>query len=389
MSRILIFTGKGGVGKTSVAAAHAIHSAKSGVKTLILSTDMAHNLGDVFDMPIGKSICQVTEDLDALEIDPNYTMDHDFKDMKRAVINLLNSSGLPMDTIEAFNLFPGMDELFSLLKILDIYEEGKYDHIIVDCAPTGETLTLLKFPELLSWYMEKFFPVGKIAMRVLSPISKAVFKIDLPDKDALTDIEKLFVKLVKLQDLLKDSSITSIRLVAMAEKMVVEETKRNYMYMNLYNFHVDSLFINRVLPKDIDNVFFDDWLDIQHKYIDELEAIFANVPIHQIPWFDSELKGIEGITRIEDTTLKGWNVFEAIKIQKGESYVKSGEDYILKIFLPTIDSKALDMHESTNDIIIKVGNFKRNISKPNALRNYRISGAKFTDQNLMITLSLG
>lgn len=386
MSRIIIFTGKGGVGKTSIAASHAIHSAKEGANTLIVSTDMAHNLGDVFDVPLRKTICNVTKNLDALEIDPNYTMESDFKDMKGAIGNLLQSSGMPIDALEEFNLFPGMDELFSLLKILDVYESGIYDRIIVDCAPTGETLTLLKFPELLSWYMEKFFPIGKIAVRVLSPISKAVFKIELPDKDAMSDIEKLFVKLVKLQELLKDPAITSIRLVAMAEKMVVEETKRNYMYMKLYNFQVDGLFINRILPKDMDNSFFNEWMDIQNQYIEELENIFTGVPIHKVPWFDTDLNGVEGIEKIVQTTLSGWDVFKVIEIPKTEVYEKTDAGYVLKLFLPTIQSKDLDMHESSSDIIIKIGNFKRNIPKPSALRNHRITGAKFVDQILMISL---
>lgn len=387
MSRIIIFTGKGGVGKTSIAAAHASHSAKGGVKTLIVSTDMAHNLGDIFEMPFKKTICKVTENLDALEIDPNYTMENDFKDMKGAIGSLLQSSGMPMDVLEEFNLFPGMDELFSLLKILDIYESGIYERIIVDCAPTGETLTLLKFPELLSWYMEKFFPIGKIAVRVLSPISKAVFKIELPDKDAMTDIEKMFIRLVKLQELLKDRAVTSIRLVAMAEKMVVEETKRNYMYMNLYNFQVDGLFINRILPKDIDNNFFNEWIDIQNQYIEELENIFAGVPIHKVPWFDTDLNGLAGIEKIVQATLKGWDVFEVLEIQKGEVYEKLEDGYVLKLFLPSIKSKDLDMHESASDIIIKIGNFKRNIPKPSTLRNHRISGAKFVEDMLLISLT--
>ena len=387
MSRIIIFTGKGGVGKTSIAAAHASHSAKEGFKTLIVSTDMAHNLGDVFEMPLRKTICSVAENLDALEIDPNYTMENDYKDMKGAVGNLLQSSGMPIDALEEFNLFPGMDELFSLLKILDIYESGAYERIIVDCAPTGETLTLLKFPELLSWYMEKFFPIGKFAVRVLSPISKAVFKIELPDKDAMTDIEKLFVRLVKLQELLKDRAVTSIRLVAMAEKMVVEETKRNYMYMNLYNFQVDGLFINRILPKDIDNDFFNEWIDIQNQYIEALENIFVDVPIHKVPWFDTDLNGLTGIEKIVQATLQGWDVFAVVDIRKGEAYEKTDDGYMLKLFLPSIQSRDLDMHESANDIIIKIGNFKRNIPKPNALRNHQISGAKFVDQMLFISLS--
>lgn len=387
MGRIIIFTGKGGVGKTSIAAAHASLSAKQGFKTLIVSTDMAHNLGDVFEMPLRKTICTVAENLDALEIDPNYTMENDFKDMGNAVSKLLQSSGMPMDALEDFNLFPGMDELFSLLKILDIYESGVYEHIIVDCAPTGETLTLLKFPELLSWYMEKFFPIGKIAVRVLSPISKAVFKMELPDKHAMSDIEKLFVKLINLQELLKDRAITSIRLVAMAEKMVVEETKRNYMYMNLYNFQVDGLFINRILPKDIDNSFFNEWIDIQNQYIEELENIFTGVPIHKVPWFETDINGLTGIEKIEKATLAGWDVFEVIEIQKGEVFEKSETGYVLKLFLPSIQSGDLDMHESSSDIIIKIGNFKRNIPKPSTLRNHEISGAKFVDQMLLISLT--
>ena len=386
MSRIIVFTGKGGVGKTSVAAAHAVHSAKSGAKTLIVSTDMAHNLGDIFGVTFKKTIFKINENLDALEIDPNLTMENEFKEMKTAFTNLLKSSGMPIESLETFDMFPGMDELISLLKILDLYESGYYEHIIVDCAPTGETLTLLKFPELMSWYMEKFFPLGKIALRVLSPISKTMFKIELPDKEAMTDIEKLYIKLIKLQELLKDKTVTSIRLVAMAEKMVVEETKRNYMYMNLYNFHVDGLFINRILPRDIDNAFFSEWIDIQNQYIEELENIFDGVPIHKIPWFETDLNGLEGIEKIVKSTLEGWDIFKTIDIQRGESYEKTQEGYLLKLFLPTIQSKDLDMHESASDIIIKIGNFKRNIPKPNALRSYHIAGATFVDQMLLISL---
>lgn len=387
MSRIIVFTGKGGVGKTSVAAAHALHSAQSGAKTLIISTDMAHNLGDIFGITFKKDIFTIRENLDALEIDPNLTMENEYSEAKTAVQNLLKSSGMPIETLETLDLFPGMDELFSLLKILDIYESGTYERIIVDCAPTGETLTLLKFPELMSWYMEKFFPVGKIALRILSPFSKAMFKVELPDKAAMTDIEKLYVKLIKLQSLLKDRSVTSIRLVAMAEKMVVEETKRNYMYMNLYDFHVDGLFINRILPKDIDNPFFSEWIDIQNQYIEELESIFTGVPIYKVPWFETDLNGLGGIQKIIDATLSQHDMFKTLDIQRGEAYEKTEDGYLLKLYLPAITSKELDMHESASDIIIKVGNFKRNIPKPNALRSHHISGAKFVDETLVVTLS--
>ena len=254
MNRIYIFTGKGGVGKSSIAAAHAIKSATEGKKTLLVSTDMAHNLGDIFMRKLGKEAENVMPDLDIYEIDPEYVMEHDFSSVMSYLGNLL--SDVDTYSLQDMGMMPGMEELFSLLKIADIYNSEKYERIIVDCAPTGETLSLLKFPELLSWYMEKLFPVGKVAVRMLSPISKSVFKVEMPNKSAMTDMEKMYLKLVELQELLKNRDVTSIRIVTTPEKMVVEETKRNYMYMNLYNFNVDGLYINRILPKDINNDFF-------------------------------------------------------------------------------------------------------------------------------------
>jgi len=387
MGRILVFTGKGGVGKTSVAAAHARHSALEGKKTLIVSTDMAHNLSDIFEMPLGKTIKEVSNNLFALEIDPNHVMENDFQDMQRAIVNMIGSFGMPMGDREQLSVLPGMDELFSLLKIMEIHDSGAYERIIVDCAPTGETLSLLKFPELLSWYMEKLFPIGKFAMRVLAPISKSLFKVQLPDKAAVSDIEKMFVKLAQLQNLLKDRSVSSIRLVTMPEKMVVEETKRNYMYMNLYNFQVDGLYINRILPKDIDNPFFNEWVDLQSQYIEELEAVFGDMPIYRIPWFDTDLNGISGIDRIEQQVLRGRDVFKLQEDIKGERYEQSDDGYKLSIYLPCIEKGDLHLHESGTDIIIKIGNYKRSIPLPSSLRNHDVTSAKLVENTLQIQFS--
>ena len=263
MSRIYIFTGKGGVGKSSVVAAHAVKSAAEGKKTLLVSTDMAHNLGDIFERKLGKEAENMLPDLDVYEIDPEYVMENDFSDIMKYLGNLLSETG--NYDLQDMGMMPGMEELFSLLKIADIYRSERYERIIVDCAPTGETLALLKFPELLSWYMEKLFPIGKVGVRILAPISKLVFKVEMPNKNAMNDIEKMYLKLIELQELLKDRDITSIRIVTTPEKMVVEETKRSYMYLNLYNFNVDGLYINRILPEDIDNDFFNHWIMIQRE----------------------------------------------------------------------------------------------------------------------------
>lgn len=384
MGRILIFTGKGGVGKTSVAAAHALASSKEGVMTLIVSTDMAHNLSDIFEQTIGKEEKEVSPNLFALEIDPYHVMDNEFKELQSAFGKLFSFSGSSSDEVN-LSIFSGMEELISLLKIMDIYERKIYDRIIIDCAPTGETLSLLKFPELLSWYMEKLFPVGKVAMRILSPISKSMFKVELPDKAAMNDIEKAYLRLAELQSLLRDSEVTSIRLVTIPEKMVVEETKRNYMYMNLFNFQVDGVYINRILPKDIGNPFFEEWLRIQSRYIEELEQVFQYLPIYRIPWFDRDINGCEGLEKLESEVLQGKDIFKLHKELRGEKYEKFDQGFFLKLYIPGVKKGDLELHESASDIIIKIGNFKRNIPKPSTLRNYEITSGKLEEDILTIT----
>lgn len=385
MSRIIIFTGKGGVGKTSVAAAHARKSEQEGKKTLLVSTDMAHNLSDIFEMPFGREVTEISDNLDVLELDPDYIMENDFSNIMRAFENLITSAGMGGDMQGDITMFPGMEELFCLLKLLAIYESSKYERIIVDCAPTGETLSLLKFPELMSWYMEKFFPIGKVAMRVLSPISKKVLKIELPDKTAMSDIEKMYVRLIALQELLKNKEVTSIRLVTIPEKMVVEETKRNYMYMNLYNYNVDGIFINRILPKELDNPFFAEWLDIQKGYIKELQNVFENdIPIYYIRWYDTDLCGVKAIDLLCEEVLTKPDLFEVKVNQGGETYELTDNGYRLSLYLPFIKKEEVELHQSGTDMIIKIGNFKRNIPIPNTLRNYKVAAAKLEKQNLKI-----
>lgn len=385
--RIIIFTGKGGVGKSSVAAAHALKSAEQGKNTLLVSTDMAHNLGDIFEIKLAREIKNVRPNLDLYEIDPQFVMENDFEDIMKYLSGLLSQKEIfdPQD----IGMLPGMEELFSLLRISQLYNNGTYDRIIVDCAPTGETLSLLKFPELLSWYMEKLFPIGKVGVRILSPISKQIFKIEMPNKYAMNDIEKMFMKLMELEELLKNRSITSIRIVTTPEKMVVEETKRNYMYMNLYDFNVDGLYINRILPADIGNDFFDEWLIIQEKYISEIRETFAALPIYRIPWYDEELKGEDNILRIARDVLTDDDIFDARIINDREHFEQTPEGYLLKVNMPGADKDDIDLYQAATDIVIKTGNFKRNIPLPNILRDYDVAGAKFNNGALNIRFTKG
>ena len=388
MKRIYIFTGKGGVGKSSVAAAHAVKSAGEGRKTLLVSTDMAHNLGDIFERKMGKTVEKnVIPHLDLYEIDPEYVMENDFPAVMEYLGNLFTDLGEP--DLQNMGMIPGMEELFSLLKIADIYKREEYERIIVDCAPTGETLSLLKFTELLSWYMEKLFPIGKVGVRVLAPISKAAFKVEMPNKYAMNEIERMYLKLAELQELLKDRDITSVRIVTIPEKMVLEETKRNYMYLNLYNFNVDGVYINRILPKEVDNPFFTQWLVLQRQYIALLKECFNALPLYEIPWYDEELKGEAAIRRIVEDVLEEEDVFSTKNITERENFRQTETGYQLEVFLPNAEKEKIDLYQAAADIVIKTDNFKRNIPLPNVLRRYKVSKAKYEDGNLCIWFEKG
>lgn len=387
MKRIYIFTGKGGVGKSSVAAAHAVKSAGEGKKTLLVSTDMAHNLGDIFEQNLGKAAKTILPNLDAYEIDPEYVMENDFS----AVMSYLTSLFPEAEdgSMQNMGMIPGMEELFSLLKIADIYRKEDYERIFVDCAPTGETLSLLKFPELLSWYMEKFFPIGKVAVRMLAPVSKAAFQVEMPNKNAMNEIEKMFLKLVELQELLKDRAVTSVRIVTTPEKMVVEETKRNYMYLNLYNFNVDGIYINRILPKDLDNDFFAQWISIQKEYVTCIKESFAALPVYEIPWYDEELRGEKAIRRIVEDVLTDKDVFAVKNITEREYYEQTEAGYQLNVFLPYAEKENIDLYQAATDLVIRAGNFKRSIPLPNTLRSYMVAGAKLEEGILQIRFEKG
>ena len=385
MGRIIIFTGKGGVGKTSVAAAHGVKVAKSGKKTLIVSTDMAHNLSDIFQVSIKEEPVEVIENLYGLEIDPNHEMGRHYENISKSIKNMMSSMGEDRsETLEDMVVFPGIEELFSLIKIKELYDKNIYDLIIVDCAPTGETLSLLKFPELFSWYMEKLFPVGKIAMKVLRPISKVAFKLEMPDKEAMNDIEKLYKKLGELQKLLKDREVCSIRIVTIPEKMVVEESKRSYMYLNLYNFNVDGIYINRIMPEELDNRFFDGWKEIQNNYLEELGAVFTNIPTYKIKWYERDINGVEGLDRIVNDSLSDENIFNVLKTTANEIFEKIENGYSLKVYIPFVNKTDFDLFQSDTELIIKIGNFKRNIPLPDVLRKYSVKSAKLEDENLNI-----
>ena len=389
MGRIIIFTGKGGVGKTSVAAAHAVASANEGKNTLLVSGDMPHKLGDIFQTEVGGHTKKVRENLSLLELDPDMLMKEEFPNVNKAITALMGSSGgVSVGNVGDNFIIPGFENLFSLLKIRDIYESGVYDRIIVDCAPTGETLSLLKLPELLTWYMEKFFPVGKVMVRVLSPVSKVKYKVTLPTNQAMNEIEEMHGQMVLLQELLKDPDICSVRLVCVPEKMVVEETKRNYMYLNLYDYQVDRVFVNRILPDDTGSDFMNRWRDIQKKYMNEIESVFTEVPITKIPWYSEEVRGEDAIGLLADRVLNIPGLFDISVRNEKETYEAIDGGYCLTVKLPGADPEEVKVAVHDMDIDIKVNNYNRCIPLPNTLRGASVTDLEFEENKLRISLKL-
>lgn len=385
--RILIFTGKGGVGKTSIAAAHAVKAAKEGVNTLLVSTDMAHNLSDLFQTSLGKTPKKVMDRLTVYEINANYVLEHDFGNLTQCLTKMLPAS--QELSAEEMGIMPGTEELFALLKISQLYETKEYDLIVVDCAPTGETLSMLKMPELLSWYMEKLFPIGKMAMRVLAPISKKAFQVELPNKKAMNDIESLYRKLLELQQLFKDQEVTSIRIVTVPEKMILEETKRNYMYMNLFHYNVDGIYVNRVLPKDMENPFFEQWIEIQQTYLQELKESIHGLPMWELPWFEEEVDQVEGISRMAEEYLTDPKLFTIQQVHTKEQFEKDGDAYLLRVSIPGVKKESMELYQTNSDVVIRVNNVKRNITLPDVLRKYEITKADMEEENLVIRFEKG
>ena len=368
MGRIILFTGKGGVGKTSVVSAHAVKSAREGVRTLLVSADMAHNIGDIFEMRIGPQPVRISENLYGLELDPDRILREEFPDAAAAFRKLMQGSGAGAAELTEYFPLPGFENLFSLLAVAKLYRSGEYDRILVDCAPVGETLSLLKLPELLSWYMEKFFPVGKTMVRFLKPLADRRYQVELPDGRAMDDIGEMHQELLKLQDLLKDPAVSSIRLVCMPEKMIVEETKRCFMYLSLYRYQLDGVFINRVLPEQAEGAFLGGWRETQRQYLEELHRVFREVPVREIPWYPEEVRGMAAVGRIAGEILTDPDLFEVRARKENEYYTEIPGGYQLCLRLPGAEKGQVQVRRFSRDLDVSVDNYSRRIPLPDSLR---------------------
>ncbi len=387
--RIILYTGKGGVGKTSAAASSAVKTAKKGHKTLVVSTDPAHSLGDSFDMKLSSEPLKIAENLWAQEIDSLHEVEKGWGEVQKYLTTLFTAKTVRDITTEELTVFPGMEDLLSLIRILKYYKEKTYDVIIIDCAPTGETLAFLSFPDMLRWWMDKLFPMKRKALKIFKPIAEPILGLPMPSDGVMGEIENIYNQLDEMRHILSDRAITSVRVVVNPEKMVIKEAQRSFTYLNIYDFNVDAIIVNRVIPEDVSDEYFSVWKDTQKKYLEIIHDSFSPLPIYNAPLFEREVVGIEMLERMGNAVF-GEEDPSIIMFNARTQYVeKDGDEYIFIIHMPFTDKSDLSLNQKGDELIIKVGSIKRNIILPRTLLNLSVVGAKFEDAVLKVRFGGG
>lgn len=385
--RIILYTGKGGVGKTSIAAASACKIAATGKKVLVMSTDAAHSLSDSFDIPLAKEPKQIAPNLSAMEIDTVYESEQVWKNMQDYMKRLLTMRAEAGIETEELLVFPGMEELFSLFKILDIYEENKYDVLIVDCAPTGETLSLLKYPEMLSNFMEKVLPIKRKGVKIVGPAVEKMMKIPMPEESFFDDLERVMDKMESLQNLMLNKEVLSLRIVTTPERIVIREAKRNFTCLHLYNYNVDAIVINRIYPQTALDGYFSKWIQMQQEGLKEIEESFSEVPKFYMELQDKELRTLPVLQQAAETLFADSKPEDILFCHEIFTFSKEGEAGQMKIYLPFADKEELDLGQNDTELLLGVKNERRSFPLPKSLQEKQITGAKFEEGYLTISFA--
>jgi len=383
--RIILYTGKGGVGKTTVAAATALRAAEMGYKTVILSTDPAHSLSDSFDISLGNEPQLIASNLWAQETNMSQTLRAHWDTIQEWITTLLAWRGIDEVIADDMAVLPGMEELVNLLYIAHYHDDNEYDVAIVDCAPTGETLRLLSFPEILRWWMHRIFPKGRAVASLVRPLARLTSAIPIPDDEVFDSAEHLFSELDMIQNLLSDPEKSSMRLVVNPEKMVIKEAQRTFTYLNLYGYPTDLVICNRFISEEVKDPYFDYWKKSQKEYYALIEECFAPLPVLSLPLFQQEVVGIPMLQAVGKTLYRDNDPVKLFFHGQIQSIKREDSSYILSLALPFIAKGDINLSTSGDELTIQVASFRRNIILPNILRGLPVGKARFEDERLEIS----
>jgi len=393
--RIILFSGKGGVGKTTVAAATGLKSAELGKKTIVLSLDPAHSLADSFDIDEETRLAakglpiKINEKLSIQELDIQEELDRWWGEVAKFLEVLFHTTGLSDLVAQELAVLPGMEEVTGLLYINHYYKKSDYNVIILDLPPTGETLRFISMPTILKWYMKKIFHVERLIMKVARPTVGRFTDVPLPEESYYKAIETFYENLKGVDEILIDPDITSIRIVTNPEKMVLRESIRAYTYFNMFGINTDAVIVNKVFPEDVVKSCppLQSWLESQYKYLVEIENYFKPKPIFKVPHAGRELVGVEGLKWVADKIYRNEDPTKIFHKEQPYIFERTEDGYVVKIKLPYAEKQFLDIYKAGEELIIRLGNVKTHILLPRKLRDLEPQRAKWEKGYLEILLA--
>ena len=389
--RVILMTGKGGVGKTSVAAATGLRCAELGYKTLVLSTDPAHSLADSFDIELGHEPKAIVSNLWGAELDALMELEGNWGAVKRYITEVLQARGLDGVQAEELAILPGMDEIFGLVRMKRHYDEGSYDVLIIDSAPTGTALRLLSLPEVSGWYMRRFYKPLQGMSAALRPLVEPLFRpiagFSLPDNEVMDAPYEFYQQIEALEKVLTDNNQTSVRLVTNPEKMVIKESLRAHAYLSLYNVSTDLVIANRIIPEEVSDPFFQHWKENQKIYKQEIYDNFHPLPVKEAPLFSEEMCGMEALQKLKDILYQDEDPSKVYYHENTIKVIKEEDNYVLELFLPNIPKDQIKLNKTGDELNVRIGNHRRNLVLPQTLASLKPSGAKMEEDYLRIKFS--
>ncbi|MCL5888365.1 MAG: ArsA family ATPase [Candidatus Thermoplasmatota archaeon] len=387
MVRVLLYTGKGGVGKTSVSAATGIELASRGLKTLVISTDPAHSLRDAFQRDIGNDPVQVSENLYLQEVSVTESIRKYWDTLKLYLTALMRSQGVEGIAAEEIATLPGFDEATELLYIREYARNNRFDVVIMDTAPTGESLKLLSFPEAFSWYMERIFPIGRKTAKIMRPLMKPFLGVPIPDDKVFGSIEELYSQMREVEEILSDPKITTIRLVCNPDRMSFNETKRAFTYLLMYGYNVDSVIINKIYDDDTGD-FLKKWRESQSEVLKEIETAFADLTILKIPMSEKEPTGLKLLEQMGKKLYKNLDPMNTMSdIIPPIQFLVEDKQKIIKIRVPFADKENTELHNRGGELVVQIDNWRRVFFLPQSMSELNPVNAEFNKGYLDIEMS--
>jgi arsenite-transporting ATPase len=382
--RILLFTGKGGVGKTTVAAATSLLAAKAGLRTIVCSTDPAHSLADAFDVPLGDKPTPVAHRLDGQQLDARTRLEDVWGSVRDYVVALLDWAGAGAVEAEELSVIPGLDEVFALADIRQFAESGDYDLVVVDCAPTAETVRLLSLPDVLGWYMDRVFPAHRNVTRAIRPLLSRVASMPVAGDDVFGAVRRFYDRLDGVRELLTDGNITSARLVVNAERIVVAEARRTFTYLSLFGYHVDAVIANRLLPEGVRDPWFDEWKEAQAAHLAGVQTAFAPVPVLTAELAARELVGADALISFGHHLYRDRD--PVARLFGGEPFRVDavGDSLVLSMYLPFTEKADVELGRADGELLLAVGSYRRALVLPDSLRRREVVGARMSGDRLEV-----